>query len=228
MAQYNTRPVAKGLRNFGNTCFISATLQCLVNIPGINSVMLESRVRFRDPVGKNLISFFRDHNEDKERAHENLVNAVWGSRSKGFGRGQQHDSSEFLVWILDLMAEVFEEEPYRLRMRRQVVCGRDESHFWSQAMEEDRVITVTLPRAAIGYFGKNTARQTLVDALNVTFETTELEQLCETCEENTIVQQFRHVCNRPSILILSLKIFEQVSLLSPTLQTFIEEWYLVD
>ena len=213
MPQYNSRMHAKGLKNYGNTCYISASLQCLLNIPSINNALLNTTNRFRDPVAQESVNFFKANSEDQEWALENLVRMIWKTKRINFARGQQHDSSEFLVYILNLITEIFEDEPYRLRMRRQAVCGTDQGHFWSQSIEEDRVINVTLPQTAIGYFGKNSVGPNLIDALNTTFDETELNANCEECGYDTVVYQYRHVVNRPSVLILSLKIFEPVCLL---------------
>mmetsp|Transcript_41456 Transcript_41456/g.104208 ORF Transcript_41456/g.104208 Transcript_41456/m.104208 type:complete len:585 (+) Transcript_41456:167-1921(+) len=96
----------KGLANLGNTCFMNSILQCLMAIPEVVSFFHGAKL----PGSAAVSAAFAD-----------LVESVWGSRTRGgsftpraflkevsrkdrrWGGGRQHDSQEFLHFLLEAM-----------------------------------------------------------------------------------------------------------------------------
>jgi ubiquitin carboxyl-terminal hydrolase 36/42 len=118
----------KGFLNLGNTCFLNATLQCLAYLPTFSQTLMSLPATARGTNGRKptkgqrmtamLSSLFRQvhgHTTEGRESHaispHGIVRAVptlgaGGSRSGyKFRPGQQEDSHEFLVHLLDAMQD---------------------------------------------------------------------------------------------------------------------------
>jgi len=112
---------AAGLCNLGNTCFMNSSLQCLANIPGIRDYFLfgdSAQVFLKPSVGSS-----QPEMGDGLLAHSfaDLVQSLWDDRTRRFaplgfkrtvglltdrfGEDEQHDSMEFLEYLLDGLRE---------------------------------------------------------------------------------------------------------------------------
>lgn len=110
-------PGAVGLYNMGNTCFMSATLQCLFQTPGLPEVFTKksfiSKVNTESRLGsKGIIS----------AGFASLLDTIWqGAYAairpsrflqlfaeevyRALNDGNQHDASEFQIFLLDALHE---------------------------------------------------------------------------------------------------------------------------
>ncbi|CAJ0949959.1 unnamed protein product, partial [Mesorhabditis belari] len=112
----NENPGQVGLYNLGNTCFVSATLQCLFQTPFLNHFFC----------GANFLSCIGPHTKLNTgglmaAVYSGLSDVVWGGRVKQirpeyflkvfsqinpyFSDGSQHDAQEFMINLLDALHE---------------------------------------------------------------------------------------------------------------------------
>ena len=99
-------PGLVGLNNMGNTCYVNAGLQCLAHLRCMHEFAALPR-----PMQGRLAPYFHDlmkdlwrnpPNKDEIRPYS-VVRAIEASNI--FERGQQHDSSELILLLLDWMSE---------------------------------------------------------------------------------------------------------------------------
>lgn len=89
-----------GLRNLGNTCYINATLQCLLSLPQFVNCFQQLKNGF----SSNLISLFEQMLSNPGTTY-NPISFVNGFASKVpyFEKGSQQDAHEFLSFLIDIL-----------------------------------------------------------------------------------------------------------------------------
>lgn len=114
--------LATGLRNLGNSCFMNSVLQCLLSISPLRERLLHdvyrsepqlcARLGSHGEITVALAALFRSLCAGNMRfvVPMELFMCIrkWSSM---FADGDQHDSHEFLTWLLDELAEDMRRKP---------------------------------------------------------------------------------------------------------------------
>lgn len=117
-ASSSGRTATVGLRNFGNSCFLSSSLQCLAHIPSFRDYFLDDAYRDSLRIGG------KDSVQTAGRVAEEfagLLQRLWAEDSKSFAPqhfkdvigeinasfrdADQHDSMEFTEFLVDTLRE---------------------------------------------------------------------------------------------------------------------------
>ena len=111
-----SRPSVTGLLNIGNSCFMNSVVQCLSNTAPLRDYFMEGCFR-RDINRENPLGFkghlancFSDTvcmlwSGDMQYYSLQRLKSIVASRSGHFGGYQQHDSHEFMSYLLDGLHE---------------------------------------------------------------------------------------------------------------------------
>ena len=145
----------RGLDNIGNTCFMNSALQCLSNTPGLTKYFLTKKFQSElNPKTTHQIV----------EAYYNLLKALWLSPSQeqfsslppeqfresfislaeSFSGFRQHDSQEFLIYLLDKIHDDLNrivDKPY-IEINKEGDNAPDEC--WKRYLSRDDSIIVDL------------------------------------------------------------------------------------
>ncbi|PKI85398.1 Doa4p [Malassezia vespertilionis] len=111
-ARHEVRIGLSGLRNFGNTCYMNATLQCLSATVVLSRYMIEGRykkaINLHNPLGTRgvLASAFAHllqtmWSQQHASVSPHVFRQAIGRFAPAFSGGEQQDSQEFLTFLLD-------------------------------------------------------------------------------------------------------------------------------
>lgn len=114
------RPVVRkitGLKNLGNTCYMNASIQCLMCLPSF----LNGLSNLHGTVTDELVSLFSNMTKNKAVWDPSSFKNLFGQRIPFFNDKRQQDAQEFTSFLIDMLHEENKEPIEKL------FYGKDES-----------------------------------------------------------------------------------------------------
>ena len=201
----------KGFDNIGNTCYLNAGLQLLIQNRDLCNIVLS----FRDKsnILKIVAKLIEEYYNDKNCSINPIeIKKLVTSRNRIFNGFQQQDSSEFIIFFLDLLnSEINKIIPnknlfdkiYELQITTSTKCKVLECLTVSTNNELSTMLMLEV----------NSECNTLDDCYRISKQKIKLEgddkYYCEKCKKKRIASQKKEITKWPKNLIIFLRRFNQ-------------------
>lgn len=201
----------KGFDNIGNTCYLNAGLQLLIQNRDLCNIVLS----FRDKsnILKIVSKLIEEYYNDKNCSINPIeIKKLVTSRNRIFNGFQQQDSSEFIIFFLDLLnSEINKIIPnknlldkiYELQITTSTKCKVLECLTVSTNNELSTMLMLEV----------NSECNTLDDCYRISKQKIKLEgddkYYCEKCKKKRIASQKKEITKWPKNLIIFLRRFNQ-------------------
>lgn len=201
----------KGFDNIGNTCYLNAGLQLLIQNRDLCNIVLS----FRDKsnILKIVAKLIEEYYNDKNCSINPIeIKKLVTSRNRIFNGFQQQDSSEFIIFFLDLLnSEINKIIPnknlldkiYELQITTSTKCKVLECLTVSTNNELSTMLMLEVSSEC----------NTLDDCYRISKQKIKLEgddkYYCEKCKKKRIASQKKEISKWPKNLIIFLRRFNQ-------------------
>lgn len=201
----------KGFDNIGNTCYLNAGLQLLIQNRDLCNIVLS----FRDKsnILKIVAKLIEEYYNDKNCSINPIeIKKLVTSRNRIFNGFQQQDSSEFIIFFLDLLnSEINKIIPnknlldkiYELQITTSTKCKVLECLTVSTNNELSTMLMLEVSSEC----------NTLDDCYRISKQKIKLEgddkYYCEKCKKKRIASQKKEITKWPKNLIIFLRRFNQ-------------------
>lgn len=93
----------KGIYNLGNTCYFNSTLQCLLQIPQLSNYFILKGYSGECEFTKEYQNVVKEMWINKKEINPQKLLKIFRSKYSQFDNGEQHDSQEAFLCILDIL-----------------------------------------------------------------------------------------------------------------------------
>ena len=201
----------KGFDNIGNTCYLNAGLQLLIQNRDLCNIILA--FKDRSNLLKIVANLIEEYYNDKNCSINPIeIKKLITNRNKIFNGFQQQDSSEFIIFFLDLLnSEINKIIPnknlldkiYELQITTSTKCKVLECLTVSTNNELSTMLMLEV----------NSECDTLDDCYRISKQKIKLEgddkYYCEKCKKKRIASQKKEITKWPKNLIIFLRRFNQ-------------------
>lgn len=201
----------KGFDNIGNTCYLNAGLQLLIQNKDLCNIV--STFKDKSNILKIVAKLIEEYYNDKNCSINPIeIKKLVTSRNRIFNGFQQQDSSEFIIFFLDLLnSEINKIIPnknlfdkiYELQITTSTKCKVLECLTVSTNNELSTMLMLEV----------NSECNTLDDCYRISKQKIKLEgddkYYCEKCKKKRIASQKKEITKWPKNLIIFLRRFNQ-------------------
>jgi len=201
----------KGFDNIGNTCYLNAGLQLLIQNKDLCNIV--STFKDKSNILKIVAKLIEEYYNDKNCSINPIeIKKLVTNRNKIFNGFQQQDSSEFIIFFLDLLnSEINKIIPnknlldkiYELQITTSTKCKVLECLTISTNNELSTMLMLEV----------NSECNTLDDCYRISKQKIKLEgedkYFCEKCKKKRVASQKKEITKWPKNLIIFLRRFNQ-------------------
>ena len=203
----------KTLYNFGSTCYLNATLQCLSNVRSLNQYLIDNtkeasalRQQFLDdPVAKEYISFLhqlkRGADHFKPILLKNIVINTLFNKSTG-----QQDAHELSTGLLQSLIKHPEHNPFKIKLEKILTCPNcNHIGLISREKDAENMLSIEIPNPKDG--GEKTLNRCISDFTQEKKLSVDNMWRCPNCNHMVQAKEQLKLLNLPQNLIIHLKRF---------------------
>lgn len=197
----------KGLNNIGNTCYLNAGLQMLLQNKELHQLVLKHS-KHSDKL-KTLADFYQEyHNSSNGSLNPSNIKMIVEERQNMFQGFNQHDSSEFVIYLLDIINDEIKESShlnsiYGLHMNIRIKCKLRDCLNIVNKKEISNILFLDIEQeyTELDDAYRSYRSRDKLDSDNMYY--------CEKCKDKRIASKRTNIEEWPNNLIIILKRFKQ-------------------
>lgn len=197
----------KGLNNIGNTCYLNAGLQMLLQNKELHQLVLKHS-KHSDKL-KTMADFYEEyHNTSNGSLNPSDIKMIVEERQKMFQGFNQHDSSEFVIYLLDIINDEIKDSSqlnsiYGLHMNIRIKCKLRDCLNIVNKKEISNILFLDIEQeyTELDDAYRSYRSRDKLDSDNMYY--------CEKCKDKRIASKRASIEEWPSHLIIILKRFKQ-------------------
>jgi ubiquitin C-terminal hydrolase len=197
----------KGLNNIGNTCYLNAGLQMLLQNKELHQLVLKNS-KHSDKL-KTIADFYEEyHNSSNGSLNPSDIKMIVEERQNMFQGFNQHDSSEFVIYLLDIINDEIKDSSqlnsiYGLHMNIRIKCKLRDCLNIVNKKEISNILFLDIEQeyTELDDAYRSYRSRDKLDSDNMYY--------CEKCKDKRIASKRSSIEDWPNNLIIILKRFKQ-------------------
>lgn len=201
----------KGFINLGNTCYLNSGLQMIIQNKDLCNIILA--VKDKSEILSSFADFINQYyNSKNEPLKPKFIKKLVSTRNNIFSGFNQQDSSEFIVFLLDLINDEINKHTnnknivdkiFEIELTTTTKCKVLSCLNLSENKEKSTILMLNV----------NQDCSNLDDCFNLTRQRIKLEgdekYFCEKCDKKRIASQRKDITKWPGNLIVWLRRYQQ-------------------
>ena len=185
----------KGIHNIGNSCYLNSALQLLFNSDDFSKISYKS---------KELYKEIKEYREGGTTYNPTNIKSLIDSRTNLFKGSSQQDSSEFIIFLFDIISNFNNNELYEkfgIKTNINIKCKLTKCLHESSHIENDLMLVLPLTSDLSDSYRMYKSSERLEN---------ENAYECDKCKIKTIARKRIETVKWPNNLIIVLKRFDMM------------------
>jgi len=194
--------MVKGLNNIGNTCYLNSGLQMILHNDELCNLIVKNKL-----LNSNfeiLANFIIEYNNNNNTISPQNIKQLIENKNNMFRGNRQHDSSEFLIFFLELITDDIKTELYEISTQISIKCKLRKCLNVSSHIEKSNILFLNINE---NFICLNDCYEEYISRYK--FENDDDLYWCEKCRDKRIAVKKTNIINWPKHLIIVLKRFTQ-------------------